>query len=114
MLGVLPGLFHAWYIIATYPDPTYDELAQQDSENGRVTHYYIDQGQAPPAQGQRAYGTVGNAPHQQFPGQQAGVAPPAQYVARYEGMQCGEGSAGAPPPTYQESVKADHKMQRPE
>ena len=38
MLGVLPGLLHAWYIIITYPEPTYEQVAQEDSENGRVTY----------------------------------------------------------------------------
>ena len=112
-LGVLPGLLHAWYIILQYPDPTYEEVRQQDAENGRVTYYYIDNGEAQQAVGraQRGYGTVGSAPNQQFHGQQAGVAPPAQY--QNAGAMGGESSEGAPPPTYQESVKGDNKVQRP-
>ncbi|GAB7338483.1 hypothetical protein MBLNU457_5238t1 [Dothideomycetes sp. NU457] len=115
-LGVLPGLLHAWYIILQYPEATYEEVPQQDAENGRVTYYYIDNGDgqgqrrvqgAPP---QRGYGTVPSAPDQQFRGQQAGVAPPAQY--QNQAVMGGESSEGLPPPSYQESVKGDNKVQR--
>jgi len=113
---VLPGLLHAWYIIYSHPDPTYAELQQEDSEQGRVTHYYIQQEPSGAPQGGAAgrarggYGTVGPAPAQQFPGQQAGTVPPAQYYVSQQRMQAG-GSEEAPP-TYQESTKGDNKVQR--
>lgn len=119
-LGVLPGLLHAWYIILQYPEATYEEVAQQDAENGRVTYYYIDngdgqgrqrvQGSAPQNAPPRGYGTVPSAPNQQFLGQQAGVAPPAQY--QNAARMGGESNEGLPPPSYQESVKGDNKVQR--
>lgn len=82
-----------------------------------MTYYYIDNGDgqgqrrvqaAPPPQ--RSYGTVPAAPSQQFLGQQAGVAPPAQY--QNQARMGGESSEGLPPPSYQESVKGDNKVQR--
>jgi hypothetical protein len=39
VLGFLPGLFHAWYIIAVSPDPTYEQV--NDEEQGNVTYYYV-------------------------------------------------------------------------
>ena len=127
-LGFFPGLLHAWYIIATHPDPTYDELAQQDPErDGTVTYYYVQQsggpqyaqparGGAPPARGkahnpqqqqQQGYGTVNSsAPNAQFPAsQQEG------FVQPQAGGSNGEGAA--PPPSYQQAVEGDHKVQRP-
>ncbi|KAF2152451.1 putative stress response RCI peptide [Myriangium duriaei CBS 260.36] len=107
VLGFLPGLIHSWYIIASYPDPTYEELAQHDAEHGRVTYYYIQQGQAQPANGQqRGYGTV-----------QPAQAPGGQYQNQQDAMiqgQAGSSSqqnAEAPPP-YQESIQGDNKVQR--
>jgi len=111
VLGFLPGLFHAWYILAAYPDPTYEQLAQ-DEEGGNVTYYYVQQGAAPTRGGrsQRGYGTVGSAsaPNAQFHGQQQGVVP-----AQQQQYQSAEGMNGQEiPPTYQEAVKGDNKVQR--
>ncbi|KAI7361205.1 hypothetical protein KC354_g8253 [Hortaea werneckii] len=115
-LGFLPGLLHAWYIIFTYPDPTYEELAQHDAEqghhggNGTVTYYYVQQqhGQpqySAPARPQAGYGTVNATPNAQFPAAQGqGFVPSA---AQAGGSNEGE----APPPTYQQ-VTGDHKVQR--
>ncbi|KAI6819025.1 hypothetical protein KC367_g3603 [Hortaea werneckii] len=114
-LGFLPGLLHAWYIIFTYPDPTYEELAQHDAEqghggNGTVTYYYVQQqhGQpqyTAPARPQAGYGTVNATPNAQFPAAQGqGFVPSA--------AQAGGSSEGeAPPPTYQQAT-GDHKVQR--
>ncbi|KAK5136583.1 hypothetical protein LTR08_002597 [Meristemomyces frigidus] len=114
MLGFLPGLFHAWYIIATNPDDTYDELPQDAERNGgdgTVTYYYVQQAQpqhprsAPPRK-QQGYGTVNSStPNAQFPGgQQSGFVQP----------QVGPSSSGGEevPPTYQQAV-GDHKAQGP-
>lgn len=39
----IPGLIHAWYIIAKFPEPDYDyEVLNQDAEgNGRVTYVVV-------------------------------------------------------------------------
>ncbi|KAF2162641.1 hypothetical protein M409DRAFT_68946 [Zasmidium cellare ATCC 36951] len=111
-LGFLPGLLHAWYIIAITPEPTYEQLAQQDAERGTVTYYYVQSQPAyAPQQGgssQRGYGTVNNStPNSQFPAQQQGVVPqPAQ------APKAG-GSSEEVPPSYQQAVAGDNKIQGP-
>jgi uncharacterized membrane protein YqaE (UPF0057 family) len=108
-VGYLPGLIHAWYIIARYPDEDlgYEAISE---EGGHVTYYYVsrepvphggpaaagtggpDAGRAQREQqrGANTYGTVGGEPQQ-------GTI---------------EGPAAAPtPPTYAEAVKGDHKIQ---
>lgn len=120
-LGVLPGVLHAWYIIATTPDPTYTQVPQ-DEESGHVTYYYVQAqpqyrpGGAPAAQGKllgkpAGYGTVSNTPNAQFPSQSAGfVEPPAPSTESQ--AQAGPSGEVAAPPTYQQAV-GDHKVQRP-
>jgi len=113
MLGVLPGILHSWYIIAKHPEPTYDEIAQRDPEQGhqRVTHYYVSQQpasrRAAPAPAAAGYGTLNSsAPNAQFPhNQQQGFIqpPPAQQAA---------GPSTDTPPTYQQAVDGDHKVQK--
>ncbi|KAK0311530.1 hypothetical protein LTR01_003526 [Friedmanniomyces endolithicus] len=113
-LGFLPGLLHAWYIISIIPDPTYEEVAQQDPErggNGTVTYYYVQQDQpqnAPKINGApRAYGTVSATPNGQFPqsqGQQGFVQPASSSTAP---------NGEEVPPSYQQAVQGDHKVQRP-
>jgi hypothetical protein len=125
VLGFLPGLFHAWYIIAATPSPTYDELAQNDPERGQVTYYYVSsqpqprqqvgRGGAPikpvGAAPARSYGTV---PNQQFPPQQSHVQPhPAQYQApASSSAAAGPSDDAAPPPSYAQVVEGDHKVQK--
>ena len=100
-LGFIPGLLHAWYIIAKYPDPAerYDAIPQDAERGHRVV--YVVHGGAPKngsagQQGPQGYGTTAPmAPHQQ---QQPG------------GEWAGEGSSSVPP-TYQEAVAGDHKVQ---
>ncbi|GAB7361618.1 hypothetical protein MBLNU230_g1670t1 [Neophaeotheca triangularis] len=108
VLGFLPGLIHAWYIIASYPEPTYSELPQQDPENGdgrTVTYYYVQQQDQPQyaragpkpqggrvGGGQRGYGTVNASASTQAPVQ-------------------GSSSGEEVPPTYQQAV-GDHKVQK--
>ncbi|KAF2488119.1 hypothetical protein BDY17DRAFT_320620 [Neohortaea acidophila] len=98
VLGFLPGLIHAWYIIAVTPDPTYVQLPQ-DAEQGRVTYYYVQTGPhygttAQP--GQQGYGTTQSAAPNA-----SGSTQPAQAASREE-----------VPPTYQQAV-GDHKVQKP-
>ncbi|KAI0395886.1 putative stress response RCI peptide [Xylariaceae sp. FL0594] len=39
-LGYIPGLLHAWYIIAKYPDGRgYEQVPQHDCESGRHVHH---------------------------------------------------------------------------
>ena len=107
-LGFLPGLLHAWYIIAVTPDPTYMEL--EDPEQGHVTFYYVQ------TQGQPRYGTVNSTPDSQFPNQQQGfVQPPpkpsTQAPPPPQQPQAG-GSSEPAPPSYQQAV-GDHKVQHP-
>ncbi|CAK7268189.1 hypothetical protein SEPCBS57363_002968 [Sporothrix epigloea] len=43
VLGYIPGLIHAWYIIAKFPEPEYDyEVLDQDAErNGNRVAYVV-------------------------------------------------------------------------
>ncbi|CAK3870243.1 Plasma membrane proteolipid 3 [Lecanosticta acicola] len=114
-LGFLPGLLHAWYIIAVTPDPTYDALPQQDPERGQVTYYYVQTGQpqydAPP---QRGYGTANSTPNAQFPSQQQQgvVQPPLQPSASSAThTRPLPGGSEEVPPSYQQAVAGDHKIQ---
>lgn len=127
-LGFLPGLLHAWYIIAVYPEPTYEEVAQQDAERGTVTYYYVQQG-APrygPQGGQQGdYGTVNSTTNSQFPGQQAGFVQPQQPKTKKQAThphanrpqapepQSLAGPSGEVPPSYAQAVAGDHKVQGP-
>lgn len=109
VLGFLPGLFHAWYIIAISPDPTYEQV--NDEEQGNVTYYYV-QGQPQYAPGgqrtrQQGYGTVGNnRPDAQFPGQQNGFVGPSAPTPAESSRPSTD-----VPPTYAQAVQGDHKVQ---
>ena len=121
-LAYLPGLLHAWYIISISPDPTYEQVAQQDAERGTVTYYYVQTtGQpqyAAPQQGQQSYGTVNaSAPNAQFPQQQTKPQPrpaPADVQPPASASQAGpsNGTDDAPPPSYQQAT-GDNKIQGP-
>ncbi|KAL8796151.1 MAG: hypothetical protein Q9195_001484 [Heterodermia aff. obscurata] len=109
-LGFLPGLLHAWYIIAKNPeDYEYESIPPSDAENGRVTYYYVS-GQA---------GGQQQAPAQGGRGQwvQPAPQPAPRGYGTVEGMRAGEGegegSAGQAqvPPSYEQAVKGDHKVQ---
>ncbi|RDW69327.1 hypothetical protein BP6252_08347 [Coleophoma cylindrospora] len=119
MLGFLPGLLHAWYIIAKYPDGSdgsYERVPYGDAEQGRVTYVIVQSGdgrqhRVPKShlrsgvQGQNGYGTTAPmAPpvHQDQNGTWNNDAAPASN---------GESSSGAAPPPYTEAVRGDHKVQ---
>ncbi|KAJ5152145.1 hypothetical protein N7492_010440 [Penicillium capsulatum] len=113
VLGFIPGLIHAWYIILKYPEPDYDDVAyepipggasqRRDLENGRVTYYYVSNQPLQHPSQQRAYGAVDqHAPAQPKPSNQ-----PQQGGA---GSSSGQGEA-RPPPTYAEAVQGDNKIQ---
>ncbi|EME78640.1 uncharacterized protein MYCFIDRAFT_78350 [Pseudocercospora fijiensis CIRAD86] len=112
-LAYLPGLLHAWYIIAITPDPTYEQVAQHDAERGTITYYYVQTdapryAPKPPRGGQpRNYGTASSAaaPNAQFPQPQPQPQPaPIQAEAGP--------SDDAPPPSYQQAT-GDNKIQGP-
>ncbi|KAL9081432.1 MAG: hypothetical protein Q9159_007314 [Coniocarpon cinnabarinum] len=105
VLGFLPGLIHAWYIISVTPDDyEYRQVAQEDVErDGNVSYYYVTGPHAvPPAQqgahqsDQPNYGTTG----------------PAQPVnTQSEGQQGSAGGNDDVPPSYNDAVKGDNKIQ---
>ncbi|KAL0930389.1 stress response rci [Colletotrichum truncatum] len=122
LLGYIPGLIHAWYIIAKFPEPDYEyeSLAQNDREGGRVTYVFVHGNghQAPhsrqPQQqprpsphqqgGNVSYGTTNN--NNDSNKNNAGAPRPQQ------GGGAGEGSSdGAVPPTYAQAVAGDNKIQ---
>ncbi|OAA56106.1 stress response RCI peptide [Cordyceps fumosorosea ARSEF 2679] len=111
VLGYIPGLLHAWYIIAKFPEPPYEyEALNHGGEGGcgRVTYVYVQPPQhghaqhQPQQQGGMNYGGTGhgnNASQQQQ--QQHGVT-----------TDNGAGrSDGQVPPTYAAAVAGDHKVQ---
>ena len=140
MLGWLPGLIHAWYIISLYPEPDSDaDYITIDTESGgappahtggsRVTYYYVNRteadGEGLNARGRPVmYGTVAGIPAQQ-PKPREGMRSEQQQQeqqpllpqgtaggAGNEAPQQG-GSAGEQvPPSYDQAVSGDNKVQR--
>ncbi|KAH6632180.1 hypothetical protein F5144DRAFT_602926 [Chaetomium tenue] len=129
ILGYIPGLLHAWYIIAKYPDPPYDydyEGVPQDAEHGRIyvfvngTHgdgrgrgqqaqqgYQPQQAahaQPPKPQGHMDYGTSNSSASQQHP---------QHHQPQEQGTtaEAGPSDGSAPPPSYAQVVAGDHKVQ---
>ncbi|CAD6448695.1 dba9bff5-2b69-4e90-aa3e-c6b78e02980c [Sclerotinia trifoliorum] len=118
MLGFLPGLLHAWYIIAKFPDEDYNYDRIPDAEGARVAYVVV---QGPSGRSQRApknailehhyqqqgYGTTAPMEAPTVQQQQNGT-----WTTAGEGQaQGGEGSSAAVPPSYAEAVKGDHKVQ---
>ncbi|KAK8028929.1 stress response rci [Apiospora marii] len=114
MLGFIPGLIHAWYIIAKFPEESYEyQRVPQDSEGGRVTYVFV-QGNGGPQQQQQQQ----RHPHSVQPKpQDQGVmnyGATNQSGAGAQGSSsaaAGSSSAGNAPPTYAEAVKGDNKIQ---
>lgn len=115
----VPGLLHAWYIIAKFPEPNYYDYERVDESErgGRVAHVVLhEDGQGrrtarpaggrgqqpkPPAQqSNMTYGTNGR--------DSAAAAPPQQ--PHYPDAAAGP-SDGAPPPSYAQVVAGDNKIQ---
>ncbi|CAG9990235.1 unnamed protein product [Clonostachys byssicola] len=121
-LGFIPGLIHAWYIIAKFPDPEYDyDPVPQDAEGGRVRYIVIDrhhcqhpnnksQGSSRPAPNNNVnYGTANASSAQQQQQQKPAHAPQQQGLA-----DAAEGSSSnnqGVPPSYAEVVAGDNKIQ---
>lgn len=113
-LGYVPGLLHAWYIIARHPENDYESIG--DSEGARVTYYYVAQGPAPSEQSQEGYGGTSNRERMEVPHATKPRSPQPQQQsgsAAANGSTEGESSSGQAkaPPTYAEAVKGDHKVQ---
>jgi hypothetical protein len=117
MLGYLPGLLHAWYIISINPERDYDYEPIGDAENGnsRVTYYYIRHEQ-PNGQGQgqgqgqaRNYGTQQQQPKRGAPSASQSSRPAAD-APDGPSSGAGSGEVGAPP-SYSEVVRGDNKIQ---
>jgi len=116
MLGYLPGLIHAWYIIAITPSIYADHY--HDLERGgreeHTTYWIIDDRNQQPAAPKPGttpnYGTTSIEGPSQAPAPAAPATPVVANPAQIS--EGGEGSSGgAPPPTYADAVKGDHKIQ---
>ncbi|KAK1961403.1 UPF0057-domain-containing protein [Colletotrichum eremochloae] len=122
LLGYIPGLIHAWYIIAKFPEPDYEyEPIPQDREGGRVTYVFVHgNGSVPHAQQPQqqprpsqhnartnvSYGTTNNN------GTAAAGGSSRPQPQQPQGQGAGEGSSdGAVPPSYAEVVAGDNKIQ---
>ncbi|KZZ95355.1 putative protein family UPF0057 [Moelleriella libera RCEF 2490] len=100
ILGFLPGLFHAWYIIVKFPEPPYEYEALSNQEagrgSGRVSYVYV---QTP------------HGPHCQTPARQGGMNYGTQSGnASHAGPRAGT-SSGNVLPSYADVVAGDHKIQ---
>ncbi|PNY26328.1 Plasma membrane proteolipid 3 [Tolypocladium capitatum] len=108
-LGFIPGLFHAWYIIAKYPEPAFEyEALSGDREGGRVTYVYVQhrgpgchENQQPHPQGAMDYGTRSEGQAQ----------PPQQQNGVTASGGASSSNHGGVPPSYAEVVAGDHKVQ---
>ena len=116
VLGYLPGLIHAWYIISLYPEPSdyeYETIPHDQGENGRVTYYYVNH--RPSGEALRQQGSPQGQPHSYVSGpqQQRGYGTTeGMRVPPQQQQQEGEGSTeGGVPPSYEQAIKGDHKVQ---
>ncbi|KAK4109115.1 UPF0057-domain-containing protein [Canariomyces notabilis] len=125
ILGYIPGLLHAWYIIAKYPEPPYDYdyEAVPGAEQGRIYVFVAgqppqqQQGFAQPKPGAQSpmnYGTTSS----QGGSASASAAAPSQHYQQQQQEQgttnaaeAGPSDGGAPPPSYAQVVAGDHKVQ---
>lgn len=104
MLGFLPGLLHAWYIIARFPELPYEE-------DGRVTYVYV---QSPAVENGGCRGGQQRQPQPRSPGMNYGTTNQSGAGASSTAAQAGSSRAGADeraPPTYAEAIKGDNKIQ---
>jgi len=114
-LGYLPGLIHAWYIIAKYPERDCDYEPIPDSERGphseRVTYYYVSRTPAPQAGGPPGgYGTQA-APKPVPPVPQQPQQPRQPQSGVGAGPSTGAVQGVGAPPSYSDAVKGDNKVQ---
>jgi len=113
MLGFIPGLLHAWYIIAKYPENDYDSIPQ-DAESGRVTYVIV---QTPNGGQQRVPKNSLRPAANTGYGTTATMAPPVHQDQNGTWNNNAAPTAGSssaappPPPTYAQAVKGDNKVQ---
>ncbi|CAD6504723.1 BgTH12-00228 [Blumeria graminis f. sp. triticale] len=104
VLGGIPGLLHAWYIIAKYPEN--DHVGVADPEATPVTYVVIHD-----PHGQNR---VGNPTTRQVNVGYATMSPAGiqsnLMAANHQQSPIG-GNGGHVPPTYSEAIKGDHKIQ---
>ena len=121
MLGYIPGLIHAWYIIAKYPEDTDEpEETQYAVLSQGERGYYAPQQQGPKLQngtgvreGARGQGRQQQQQPQQGYGYGAmggGMRSPQQQQQQQQPGPS-QGAGEAVPPSYQEAVKGDNKIQ---
>ncbi|KAH0491895.1 hypothetical protein TgHK011_003297 [Trichoderma gracile] len=122
ILGFIPGLLHAWYIIAKFPEPPYEYDAVPSNErdgggggrhgSNRVTYVYVQSPPGPHHQqpkpqdgnGRMNYGTTSQPQHN-------GPSPqPQQHGVTGSGEGSSDHHQGVPP-SYAEVVAGDHKVQ---
>ncbi|KAL9641337.1 MAG: hypothetical protein Q9204_000073 [Flavoplaca sp. TL-2023a] len=123
MLGYIPGLLHAWYIIAKYPEENpsgaYEPFG--DIENQHVTYYYVSDSRnhsnagLVPQQQQypnpnRGYGTVQGMRSPQVQPQPQPQPQPEPQLSQGQAQGAGQGSSQVPP-SYEQAVAGDHKIQ---
>ncbi|KAI0150479.1 hypothetical protein GGR57DRAFT_472942 [Xylariaceae sp. FL1272] len=101
-LGFIPGLLHAWYIIAKFPEPSDYERVPQDQEHGHTHTYHVyvphpnnGRQQQPKPSNNMNYGSTNNS-NSNAGSSSAGPA---------------NDSGDHAPPTYAEAVKGDNKIQ---
>jgi len=133
MLGYIPGLLHAWYIIAKFPEPDFEYTRIGDSErgsgNGRVTYVIVQGPNGNPARvpksqvGRGGYGTTapmappvtqgqdGTWGNGSGNGNAAASGSGSASASAPVHVDAGEGSSEGVPPSYAEAVKGDHKIQ---
>jgi len=114
-LGYIPGLLHAWYIIAKFPETDYDAIPG-DAETGRVTYVIV---QSPDGGDRRVPKSSAQSGSQKpSSGGYGTTAPPVvpgatQIHQDTNGTwsNAAEGSSAGVPPSYAEAVKGDNKIQ---
>ncbi|OAA38816.1 putative protein family UPF0057 [Metarhizium rileyi] len=114
-LGFIPGLFHAWYIIAKYPEPAY-EYESLPQEGGRVTYVYVQspngsQCQPPAPTGGMNYGTQQSGSNRDQLKQQPQEAHQSHGQTGAASAGPTSNSQGGVPPSYAEVVAGDNKVQ---
>ncbi|KAL2020463.1 hypothetical protein VTK56DRAFT_8429 [Thermocarpiscus australiensis] len=123
VLGYLPGLLHAWYIIAKYPEPPFDyDYIPQDAEHGRIYVFVHNGGHGASYQGQQpsAPQQQQGAPNKPYPHPQgqmnygatsSNANPAGASSASQQEEGTTAGPSDAPPPSYAQVVAGDHKIQ---
>lgn len=106
VLGYFPGLLHAWYIIAKYPEASDDayERINDGGEGGTVSYYYVGPAQQQQQQGQ-GHGQQGGQQQRGYGATNHNMVPERQQPSG------GEGASAGVPPSYEQAVRGDHKVQ---